>query len=982
MNVKKPFQFFVVALAASCASSSASAQKHFFQHYDIENGLIQSQVTSITQDRNSQLWISTLGGINCFDSKQFAAFSVEDGLPDNTSFTIATDQNGQIWSGNANGISTFDQGGIKNYPFAGNVKTRGVRGIINDADNNEWVLTGFKLFKLVGGILKRQLIMTDSGRVTAIQANQKGEVFAAVYTKGLYKLEGNRWSLVFSFGTTRDSASHFINQFIFDHSARDKIYFISSQQLYSYTNGRVVEEIDSQPFEKNHSSLTCLLSDSEGGLWIGSTNGAYLVKNKGITFFNENNGFASARILCLFEDSSANIWFGTDGAGLYQYPHGSPLIYDKTQGLSNDVVMGLAKIASGEAFMSTNGTGIFSYQNDKVSELQLAGSGLENKKINCIYTDLGDSLWIGTDNSELWKIHGQTITRVFPKKGEKAERAITSILKDRNQKLWLATARGCFYLMGDDLVKVKGIDDYCTSLLEIGKDSILVGMGTGIKLIRNEQVDTSYQPGIPNLLVLCLQVYRGFLIAGTNDQGLYLLNQHAQCLENITTKQGLNSNSVLSMHIVNDQLWVGTGRGVNKLFLSQKGNRLSASVTTFSGIFSECNENAMLKIGDYVGVGTTHGLNLYPITGDLSPPAPRIVIENIQTYTTHLTSQGSLFKDGYKLPEAPRLPSGESHISIKFQAVQFNEAKTYYEYKLDGLDENFSKPVQYNVVDYPNLPPAAYIFMVKTVTGGGVESAPVSYRFTITPVFYQTTIFRVLAVLLFLAAVLTIYLYRTYLDRRKNIFINQLRLIEQENVRRQTAEDFHDDLGNRLTRVNMLSELLDKKISAEFADQKKIIHDIRASVSEMYNGTKNILWALNPKNDRLGEIISEVTLFGQSHFDHTSTSFTMLPYPEDLKEIRVPLGFNHNIILIFKELINNILKHARANEVTLSIARLSNSRIYFIIADDGIGYQAENVFPGNGLRNVYNRSKKLNGKITIESESGKGTITTLLITFP
>lgn len=383
-----------------------------------------------------------------------------------------------------------------------------------------------------------------------------------------------------------------------------------------------------------------------------------------------------------------------------------------------------------------------------------------------------------------------------------------------------------------------------------------------------------------------------------------------------------------------------------------------------------------------MSVGTTHGLNLYPVNEDITLHVPKTIIENVQTYNSPLTGQEYLFKNGYKLPRFPSLPAGQSHISIKFQAIDFNTAKTYYEYKLDGLDENYTQPIENNVVDYPNLPPGTYNFMVKTVTASGGESEPVFYRFKVIPAYYQTTIFRVLVVLLFVALLLTIFLYKTYSYRRKNIFISQLRQIEQENVRRQTAEDFHDDLGNKLTRVNMLSELLDKKIPQEFMDQKKITRQIKETVSEMYTGTRNILWALNPKNDQLGEIISEVTILGKSLFEHTPTSFSILPYEEDLNKIRLPLGYSHNLILIFKELINNILKHALANVVTLSLGALSNNRIYFTIVDDGRGYQPDDSFTGNGLKNMNNRSKKLNGKITVESQAGKGTTTTLIITFP
>jgi signal transduction histidine kinase len=228
---------------------------------------------------------------------------------------------------------------------------------------------------------------------------------------------------------------------------------------------------------------------------------------------------------------------------------------------------------------------------------------------------------------------------------------------------------------------------------------------------------------------------------------------------------------------------------------------------------------------------------------------------------------------------------------------------------------------------------------------------------------------------------LVIFRAKTHSDRKKNIFINRLRLIEQENVRRQTAEDFHDDLGNKLTRINMLSELLDKKIPPDLADEKKIIHQIRSSVSEIYSGTKNIIWALNPANDGLGEIFSELRLLGDSLFDHTATSFTALPYPEELNKIKFPLGYSHNIILIFKELLNNILKHARATAVIFSITGLSDNQICFTIADDGTGFQTDQEFTGNGLRNVQNRAIKLKGKITLESGRGKGSIATLTISF-
>jgi ligand-binding sensor domain-containing protein len=190
MHIKQFIIFLFISGASCCGSNSIFAQKHFFQHYNIESGLIQSQVTSITQDRDNQLWISTFGGIDCFDSREFTHFTVEDGLPANANFTITTDQNGEIWSGNSSGITSFDQSGIKNYPVEGAVKVRGVRQLMQDRGGSRWALTGYKLYKLVGGILTRQFVTTDTEQVTAIQVNQQGEFFAAVQGKGI--TDGNR----------------------------------------------------------------------------------------------------------------------------------------------------------------------------------------------------------------------------------------------------------------------------------------------------------------------------------------------------------------------------------------------------------------------------------------------------------------------------------------------------------------------------------------------------------------------------------------------------------------------------------------------------------------------------------------------------------------------------------------------------------------------------------------------------------------------
>src|SRR5476651_2140149 len=103
MIFRKLILLFIYIAIICSFSVEVKAQKYYFQHYDIGDGLIQSQVTSICQDKDKQIWLTTLGGINCFDSKQFSAFTIDDGLTGNSCFSLTEDKKGIIWVGGEKG---------------------------------------------------------------------------------------------------------------------------------------------------------------------------------------------------------------------------------------------------------------------------------------------------------------------------------------------------------------------------------------------------------------------------------------------------------------------------------------------------------------------------------------------------------------------------------------------------------------------------------------------------------------------------------------------------------------------------------------------------------------------------------------------------------------------------------------------------------------------------------------------------------------
>ena len=85
---------------------------------------------------------------------------------------------------------------------------------------------------------------------------------------------------------------------------------------------------------------------------------------------------------------------------------------------------------------------------------------------------------------------------------------------------------------------------------------------------------------------------------------------------------------------------------------------------------------------------------------------------------------------------------------------------------------------------------------------------------------------------------------------------------EQMKVRQKTSEDFHDEMGNKLTRISVLSDILETQMLGEQQEQKKLIAQIKENVAALYAGTKDILWSLQPESDNLYEILNRIKDFG------------------------------------------------------------------------------------------------------------------------
>jgi signal transduction histidine kinase len=475
--------------------------------------------------------------------------------------------------------------------------------------------------------------------------------------------------------------------------------------------------------------------------------------------------------------------------------------------------------------------------------------------------------------------------------------------------------------------------------------------------------------------------YKNFVFLGTDDEGVYVWDRNTGRTSNFLMKDGFKANSIYSLAVDEHGLiWAGTGRGITRFSLDE--HSLTCKVITgdeSKDRIVESNQNAILYHDHQMLVGTTKGLTVYSTALPAATwAAPHIIINAIKLFagdnskTTILPNpeQGTCLT----------LSANQNHLSISFLGVYLRGPENVsYQYKLTGLDDKFCSPVKNNVVDYPSLPPGKYTFEVRALTSEGRVSAnTASFSFQITPPFYRTYIFQLVVILflIFIGVLLQNFLHQVKIQRQRALEV--MKREEKLKIRQQTAEDFHDDLGNKLTRITVLSDILGAKLDNDKAEQKKLVLQIKQNAAALYNGTRDILWAMDPKSDNLYEVLNHIKETGIEIFQDTAVDFEFEGINDDQATIKLPMEYSRNITMIFKELLNNALKHADAKNVKVLFTQPEKEEGKLRITDDGAGFNVDLANRGHGLNNVKARAKRIGAQLTFASEKETGTAVELM----
>jgi ligand-binding sensor domain-containing protein/signal transduction histidine kinase len=958
----------ITACIFSCLTFKAFAQKYTFTHYDIEDGLIQSQVNTLSQDASHRLWLGTLGGACRFDGKDFTAFSKENGLLNNFVYTVLCDRKNRVWFGTHMGLSCLYNKKLSNYPIPANIKHSWVTNIVEDAAGTIWLVMQGKLFKVAGHVLQYVAITgAEDFDITNITVNRSGILCATVFQKGFFCLNGTTWANIIPLNGQYKNLV--IRWMLFDKLDHSKAYFIANNKLYVCA-GTTVSLYPNADLKEIKTGLLCVEQDARGDLWIGTSSGAYRIKNKQLIHFTAQNGLTDTPIPDIYCDADDNLWLAAWGGGIYKYEGNTYIVFDQSQGVgSAQTIMGLTLDKKNNIWLATDGSGVMQFDGKQFKNVNLPTSNPNAKKVQCIYTDRSNNIWMGSSLGGLWKFDGHTYT-IIP---GTEDRIANALVQDAEGNMWMAAPYGCFYYSNHTLQRIDGFNAFTTSLLALGKDSVLAGTQNGIKLFVNKKLAPSFKLDVLETSnILCMIKYHSKVMIGTGDWGLFVWDTATGSIKNYNVKNGFNSNSIYNL--VADKsgvIWAGTGRGINRIIPASNGYDYTIVGSGNSkDLIAEANENSVLYLDDKIWMGTTKGLVIYNASKtNMHNHTPHIIIQSVNLFTPeHVKSMADTVD--------ARIPYNQNHLAISFLGVYLkNPRDISYQYKLIGHDDAFCTPIKNTVVDYPSLPPGKYTFQVRAITPTGLQSNNTAqFSFEIIPPFYQSWPFRLLVIV---SLILSGISMQTYMHKRKLRavrIVDRIKREEKQKIRQQTAEDFHDDLGNKLTRITVLSDILTAKLNGNEAEQRKLVGQIKQNAEALYNGTKDILWALDPKSDNLYEILNHIRLFGIEFFHDTAIAFDVDEIDTSFNRIKLPLEYCRNMTMIYKELLNNILKHSCSTQVHLTVSTVKNNEMGILLTDNGKGFDTDSVIMGHGIRNIKNRAARIDGEVSIQSDKTGTTV--------
>ncbi|MCB9079252.1 MAG: response regulator [Anaerolineaceae bacterium] len=1017
--------YFIILATITYAQESRSASPSGleptfrFSHLTIDDGLAQNSITAILQDRQGFMWIGTENGLSRFDGYTFVTYRHDPDNPhslrSNNIRDIFEDEQGRIWVAGREGITIFDPItetftpyplDVDSPPGSGNL---GFFSIFQDRQGNLWF----------GGPPPANLLKLEPTSQTVTSYIRPGHP-EGFQGGGVWQMAqdstGNLWlaadSALAKFNPQTEQFSYFspdlgerrLGTLVID--SQENLWVGGALGLYQFNPK--TEQFTHYP---GPTRINKLLINDTGSIWITSLDGLFVfnprTKQFTQTHYDPTNpdSLSNDRTTALYQDQGGVVWIGTSSNGLnlfnprqlrfahYRHNPNNPA------SLGQDRVTAIAGDENGQLWLGTgNILNRLDLDTGQITHFQLTGApDINQLTIHAIQPDLAGYLWLGTSNRRLFRFDPATEQMTpypLPKLPPSLQRGppmeVEALAKDHNNTLWIAVIRDGLYqfdpqsnifhtyrpVTGPNPLNTdpqQPLSTLITALYTDRAGQIWLGYQQGAlsRLDPQTEIFTHFRPQSSLGPIEAIYQDQAGLMWLATQEGLISFDPATEKTTRYTDKNGLPTDYVVG--ILADQvgnLWLSTQKGLSQFDPHELRFRNFDVSDGLQG--NEFSSRSAWQASDgRMFFGGTLGLTaFYPQQIEDNSYQPPVVLTELHRFNEPVKiGDGPLLQQPIWGADHLTLSYEDSVISFEFAALSYAiPQKNQYQYKLDGFED------QWNTVGsdrrfatYTALPAGQYTFRVRAANDSGVWSRnEVALSITVLPPWWETTWFRLLA-LVFIAAVLT----GGYWWRFKTIQ-HQNRLLESQVSRRtselqqqtQALAQSHAQLEQEIDERKQIEEdLRQAKQAAETANQAKSIflanmsHELRTPLNAIIGFTQIIvrdptlpptqqeyLRIINQSGEHLLALINQVLELSKIEAGRmvlSKTEFDLYQMLADLADMfrlraddkKIQLIFEHSpdvprtirtdqikLRQVLINLLNNALKFTKAGQITCRVS--------------------------------------------------------------
>ncbi len=942
----------------------ADAQRQVLRRYSGVEGLGSGVVYSCIEDKDGFIWFGTSKGAVRYDGFFFDRFTKQDGLPDNEVLKVRQDHKGRIWFFSLNGkVSYYYKGSIFNDQNQSWIEklnaSQHYLEIYELADSSIWFLNSILEAKILEDTVvydidfteftseRNKLFNVDRSRyvkgdlcVYPVFDRQSDEILM-LYQGFVLKYDKVRRSVKIK--TREPGLYNSSNYYPGMYEREGSLQLVNSNSQLCRYKGLNCEVL----FDLGKDSTIQIVNQFEDEIFLFRSNEKLEVKD--LVRGTSEILLEDTRVNAVYMDSKKNLWICTNGQGIVlrsNYLKGTRILDDSSE-LFNKAITAMAIDVDHNIICGHENSGISILRPSNTSEHFALHSNRNYSKITSIVCDKSTATYVSS-NSNVFKLSNSPAKNISEELLNDHIRigGIKDMALDRAGNVFVATStasgliiKGKKYQYNFGEHKLFNFRSYCVEIDNNNRSWFATI--NGLFVVEDPVYHPEKKQLISNEGFTDLKNFRDSMMVGCwQGVGLVLFNGLSP-IDTIYYHSDLHCSEVSKISTDNSYIWCATDLGITRIAYNTDSNWSVSSILFGKGL-PNSEITSIVNSGDSVFAGTYDGLVILPKSKfDVAQEFSRVYIRKV-------SGSWGVAKDLTNVV----VDYLNNNFLVEFSAINISDISNLdFQYRLNSTSEWTT--ISARSLALNALPFGQNNLEIRVNNNNGIWSEPIAINLEIKAPFWKTMgfVFLILASALLLVSVVAYSIVKRRIDKLK-----QLAMIKAE--RERISADLHDDIGADLTRISLIAEVLreDNTSSEKNHMWDKIIHNSK----ELRSKTDQIIWALNPSQDNIKDLIAYLNHFGNDFFDSSGINFKMSNQAKE--SIKLGSLQRRNLFLIFKEAMNNALKHSGATEVELSIAE-SGQHIIFKLVDNGRGNP--NPRHRNGLISMEKRCNEIGGRYEI-----------------